>query len=90
MSPAPLAGRTQIAIDDQTYVLGVDRDLNEVMGQIEEAAGSSPAFVDLSSGDRRVSVLIVPTTRVVVSTTPEPWEQSEAMFPNSQVNDWDT
>lgn len=89
MDTARASGRTQIAIDGQTYVLGASRDLVDVMSQIEAAAASPPAFVDLSDGDHLISVLILPTTRVVVSVAHEAGPDSEAMFPVDQVSDWD-
>lgn len=74
--------RTHIEIDGRDFVLGDDRDLTEVMGQIEAAAASPPAFVYLSMGDQMVAVLIHSRSRVVVSTdaslsgraVPELWD----------------
>lgn len=63
-----IGARTHIEIDGRDFVLGDDRDLAEVMGQIEAAAASPPAFVYLSAGDQMVAVLIHSRSRVVVTT----------------------
>lgn len=60
--------RVHIEIDGRDFVLGDDRDLTEVMTQIEAAAASPPAFVHLSTGDQMVAVLIHSRSRVVITT----------------------
>lgn len=56
-----------VEVDGREYSLGPDRDLVEVMTRIEAVARSEPAFIDLSNGDRMVSVLVSPRSHVVVT-----------------------
>jgi len=59
---------TYVEIDGRPFVLYGDRDLTEVMADIEKAAASpDPTFVRLDGGDELVSVLISSRTRVVVT-----------------------
>lgn len=57
---------TYIEIDGRTFVLQDDQPVKQIMAEIEAAASSPPAFVDLSAGGRSISVLIRATTRVVI------------------------
>lgn len=59
-----------VEVDGREYALEADRDLVEVMTLIEAAARTDPAFVDLSNGDRMVSVLFSANSRVVVTVRP--------------------
>ncbi|MFB4351887.1 hypothetical protein RAC69_01950 [Microbacterium sp. LS_15] len=80
---------THVEIDGRDFVLSGERDLVDVMSQIEAAAASPPAFVDLSDGDDLVSVLIHSTSRVVVSVETDqrsPAEYEPLSYPN---NEWD-
>lgn len=58
---------TSIEIDGRNFVLSDDRPLRQVMDEIEAAASAAPTFVTLSGEERSISVLIRPTTRVVIS-----------------------
>ncbi|KRD50571.1 hypothetical protein SOM10_13760 [Microbacterium sp. CFBP9023] len=58
---------TNIEIDGRNFVLRDDRPLRQVMDEIEAAASAAPTFITLSGDDRSISVLIRPTTRVVIS-----------------------
>lgn len=58
---------THIEIDGRSFPLGTDQDLVAVMAQIEAAAADPPAFVTLVGDREAISVLIRPTTRVVIS-----------------------
>ncbi len=58
---------TNIEIDGRNFVLRDDRPLRQVMDEIEAAASAAPTFITLAGEDRRISVLIRPTTRVVIS-----------------------
>ncbi|WP_144872403.1 hypothetical protein [Microbacterium sp. 1.5R] len=81
---------THIEIDGRDFVLSGERDLVHVMSQIEAAAASPPAFVDLSDGDDLVSVLIHSTSRVVVSVETDQQASSAQFEPLSYPsNDWD-
>jgi hypothetical protein len=81
--------RTYVEIDGREYLLGDDHDLVEVMARIEAAAQSRPAFVDLSSGDRMVSVLVSAQSHVVITVRRESIDESEDVFPGLQIGDWD-
>lgn len=60
-----------ITVDDDQFALAPEQDLVDLMDRIESAARSSPAFVDFAAGDGLVSILICPSTRVVVTVRPE-------------------
>ncbi|MCM3780418.1 hypothetical protein [Microbacterium hydrocarbonoxydans] len=80
---------THVEIDGRDFILSGERDLVHVMSQIEAAAASPPAFVDLSDGDDLVSVLIHSTSRVVVSVETDQRSSADyepLSYPN---NDWD-
>ncbi len=71
-----------IEVDGREFRLARDRDLVDVMNQIEAITRSEPAFVDLSDGERLVSVLISPGARVVVTVRPD------HRTPDSSIDDW--
>ncbi|WP_091227157.1 hypothetical protein [Microbacterium sp. 3J1] len=81
--------RTHIEIDGRDFLLGGDRDLVDVMSQIEAAAASPPAFVHLSIGDEMVSVLIHSHTRVVISVEREHPPTSPLDPPTPLISDWE-
>lgn len=87
--------RTYVEIDDREYVLGQDQDLVDVMSKIEAAAQTKSAFVELSSGERLVSVLISSQSRVVVTVRPEQLAEVTHVrpelvdVPRGLVEDWD-
>ncbi|OAN41376.1 hypothetical protein [Microbacterium sp. H83] len=81
--------RTHVEVDGRDFLLGGDRDLVHVMSQIEAAAASPPAFVDLSDGDEMVSVLIHGTSRVVVSVEREHRPPEPLDPPTASIDDWE-
>ncbi|WP_404438281.1 hypothetical protein LG322_04220 [Microbacterium aerolatum] len=79
---------TYVEIDGREYLLGHDQDRGDVMSRIAEAARSEPAFVDLSDGARRVSVLISHQSRVVITVRHE--SASAVHDPlDPSIADWD-
>lgn len=80
---------THIEVDGRDFLLGGDRDLVDVMSQIETAAASPPAFVDLSDGEEMVSVLIHAASRVVVSVERQPRPAGLLEPPTFSLDDWD-
>lgn len=80
--------RTYIEVDGREYLLGPDQDRIDVMSRIEEAVRSGPAFVDLSSGDRHLSVLVSHQSRIVITEQPV----SPSLHAHAQTDmiaDWD-
>ncbi|MFB8188213.1 hypothetical protein ACFC14_02740 [Microbacterium sp. NPDC055988] len=58
---------THVAIDGRRFRLNGERDLVDLMSQIEAAARSEPTFVHLSDGDELVSVLVSSRSRIVIT-----------------------
>lgn len=81
--------RTHIEVDGRDFLLGGGRDLVHVMSQIEAAAASPPAFVDLSDGDELVSVLIHANSRVVVSVERAEPHREDLDPPAPMIDDWE-
>ncbi len=68
MSDTQTIVRTQIAIDDSSFLLAQGQDIDELQRRIEaacEAGGRFVSFVVL--GDRRVTALFTPHSRVIFS-----------------------
>jgi hypothetical protein len=68
MSDTQTMVRTQIAIDDSSFLLAQGQDIDELQRRIEaacEAGGRFVSFVVL--GNRRVSALLTPHSRVLFS-----------------------
>ncbi len=84
-----MMARAHIEIDGHDFLLDPDRDLVEVMGLIESAARSEPTFVDLSSGEELVSVLVSPGAKVVVTVQHESIASPEHEAPLAPYSDWD-
>ena len=62
--------RTEIVLDGESYLLAQIQDLGDVKRRIEEAVKSSGRFVDfVVVGNREVSVLITPHSRVTISVS---------------------
>ncbi|WP_404475360.1 hypothetical protein [Microbacterium aerolatum] len=80
---------TYVEIDGREYLLGHEQDLVDVMARIEEAARSEPAFVDLSEGERHVSVLVSHQSRVVITVRRESAATSEHAPLGTSIGDWD-
>lgn len=81
--------RTRIEIDGRGFVLGAGQDVNEVMSQIKAAAVSPPEFVSLSGDNHTASVLIQPTTRVVVVVEEDVVGATELAPPEGVADDWE-
>ncbi|WP_311257171.1 hypothetical protein [Microbacterium sp. WCS2018Hpa-9] len=56
----------RIEIDERSYVLDADQDLDDVMSVIATAAGGQPSFVTIRSIGQTINVLIQPTTQVIL------------------------
>jgi hypothetical protein len=56
----------RIEIDERSYVLDADQDLDDVMSVITTAAGGPPSFVTIRSLGQTINVLIQPTTQVIL------------------------
>jgi len=68
MSDSQTMVRTQIAIDDHAYYLAQGQDLSGLQTRIEDAVRSGARFERfVVVGNREMSVLFTPTTRVVFS-----------------------
>lgn len=80
---------THVIIDGRGFLLDSDRDLVELMGQIESAARSGPAFVHLSAGTELVSVLVSARTQVVIQVERESVAQELDEPPFGPLTDWD-
>lgn len=80
--------RVLVHIDGTPYALG-DRDLVDLMTAIEAAVSTPGAFVDLTHGDRLVSVLITPTSRVVITVDLDAPTDPDSFFPTSPITDWE-
>ncbi len=62
--------RTEMVLDGESYLLAQLQDLGDVKRRIEEAVKSSGRFVDfVVVGNREVSVLITPYSRVTISVS---------------------
>lgn len=81
--------RTRIEIDGRDFVLGPGQDVNEVLSQIKAAAVSPPEFVSFSGDNHTASVLIQPTTRVVVVMEEDVVGATELDPPGRAANDWE-
>ncbi|GEK87248.1 hypothetical protein [Microbacterium aerolatum] len=80
---------TYVEIDGREYLLGHDQDRGDVMSRIAEAARSEPAFVDLSDGGRRVSVLVSHQSRVVITVRHDSAVHAEHDPLDASIADWD-
>lgn len=89
MDGARTMARAHIEIDGHDFLLDPDRDLVEVMGLIENAARSEPTFVDLSSGEELVSVLVSPGAKVIVTVAHESVATPEEEAPIAPFSDWE-
>lgn len=81
--------RTRIEIDGRDFELGPGQDVNEIMSRIKAAAGSPPEFVSLFGANHAASVLIQPTTRVVVVVENDVVGDTELVAPEGLERDWD-
>jgi len=60
--------RTQVAVDDVGFLLAQGQSIEDFKDHVEHALHAGGGFVDfIAVGDRILSVLITPSSRVVVS-----------------------
>jgi len=70
MTDAKTMIQTEVVFDGTSYLLAQDQDVGDLRHRIEEAARIGGTFVDMVVvGNRSVSVLITPTTRVAISVS---------------------
>lgn len=67
MSDTRAEARTRVEIDGHGFLVDPERDLVELMEQIETAARTQPTFVHLHGGEESVSVLVTPRSRIVIT-----------------------
>ncbi|WP_260980448.1 hypothetical protein [Microbacterium paludicola] len=68
MMQTPTMVRTEVIIDGEPALLAQDQDVAELKARIEQAVATPGAFVDfVVVGNRRVSALITPRSRVTFS-----------------------
>jgi hypothetical protein len=67
MSDTRAETRARVEIDGHAFLVDLDRDLVELMQQIEAAARSQPTFVHLHGGEGSVSVLVTPRSKIVIT-----------------------
>lgn len=68
MSSTSTMVRTQVTVNDVGFYLAQGQDITDLKRRIEAALQSGGRFVDFTVvGNRTVSVVIAPTTHVVVS-----------------------
>jgi hypothetical protein len=90
--------RARITIDGQEFAISPDRDLVDLMQQLETAAGSRAAFVHIHGGDESISVLVTPHSKIVLAVdhigavTPEdeaPFTATPEERPFTANADWE-
>lgn len=59
--------RARITIDGREFAIRPDRDLVDLMQQLESAAGSRAAFVHIRGGDESISVLVTPHSKIILA-----------------------
>lgn len=60
--------RTQVAVDDVGFLLAQGQSIEDIKDHVEQALHGGGGFVDFAVvGNRTMSVLITPSSRVVVS-----------------------
>ncbi|PRA82239.1 hypothetical protein [Microbacterium sp. MYb66] len=88
-SPGTASTNTHIVIDGQPFLLDGDRDLVDLMGEIEAAARSEPTFVHLSAGDELVSVLVSSRSRIVITVERDGIAVTSDEAPIAPLPDWE-
>lgn len=76
-------------IDGQRFLLDADRDIVDIMEQIETAARSEPTFVHLVEDGERVSVLVSPGSTVSVTVADGREVEPEDRAPFTTLPEWD-
>lgn len=89
MTSAAAETSTHVEIDGQRFLLDSDRDLVDLMAEIEEAARSEPRFVHLSDGEELVSVLVSARSRIVITVEHESRARMPDSMPIQLPADWD-
>ncbi len=83
--------QTEIVFDGSTYLLSQDQDVDDLRQRIESATRTSGTFVDMVVvGNKAVSVLITPSTRVTISVATvayDPRDTGDVDFPYSGLYD---
>ncbi|MDP3950301.1 MAG: hypothetical protein Q8Q19_06545 [Microbacterium sp.] len=70
--------RARAKIDDAPYLLAQEQDLDELKRSFETAMRSGGAFVEFTVvGNEKVSTLVTPNTRVVLSEATVEIDQSD-------------
>lgn len=84
----PTERRARVEIDGKGFTLAPDCDLVELMDQFESASRSQPTFVHLHGGDKTVSVLVAPLSKVVITVQYVRLAQPEAEPPFIHPGEW--
>lgn len=70
--------QTEVVIDGVASLLAQGQDVDDVLRRIEEATATTGRFVHLVVvGNRKVSVLVTPTTRASVSVATVPLDERD-------------
>lgn len=80
---------TQIEIDNRRYFLHADQDVDKVKSMIEAAVVAAPAFVTITGVEQTISVLVQPTTRVVIAHDHYSHAEPDDSPPVSPYEDWE-
>lgn len=71
MSDAQTMIQTEVIFDGTSFRLSKDQDVSAFRRDVEAATRTAGTFVDfVAVGDREVSVLVTPHSRVTISTAP--------------------
>lgn len=75
MSEAQTMVQTEVNFDGVSYLLSQDQDVHDLRKRIESAVKTPGTFVDLVVvGNRAVSVLVTPRSRVAISVATVPFD----------------
>ncbi|MFB4351889.1 hypothetical protein RAC69_01960 [Microbacterium sp. LS_15] len=82
--------QTEILIDGLSFVLAASVDLDAVQREVERAIETPGQFVRFTAaGNRRVRVLITPTSRVTFVTEDVAVSSSDPVMSRNDEGDWD-
>lgn len=91
MSDAKTMIQTEVVFDGTSYLLAQDQDVGDLRHRIEAAAKTGGTFIDVVVvGNRSVSLLIAPTSRVAISVATvayDPRDTGDIDFPYSGYYD---
>ncbi|WP_157538161.1 hypothetical protein [Microbacterium sp. Root280D1] len=79
---------TEIEIDSRRFFLQADQDVDQVKSMIEAAVAAAPTFVTFHGIEQTISVLVQPTTRVVISHDHYTRVEPDDSPPHSPYEDW--